>query len=111
MAAISARVLPGDRFAGLLLYGSVARGQASSRISCTMTRAALKNEIRRLPIRERVELLEELWREAEVEQPVLLDWQRELLEERLADAESNPDAWVSWEDAKNRLERLTSAGR
>lgn len=42
---------------------------------------------------------------------MLLDWQRELLEERLADAESNPDAWVSWEDAKNRLERLTSAGR
>lgn len=76
-----------------------------------MTRAALKDEIRRLPIGERVELLEELWREAETEQPVLLDWQRELLEERLADATSNPEAWVSWEDARRRLERLTSAGQ
>lgn len=72
-----------------------------------MTRVALKEEIRRLPVGERVELLEELWREAETEQPVLLDWQRELLEQRLADAESDPDAWVSWEDAKLRLERLT----
>ena len=76
-----------------------------------MTRAALKDEIRRLPIGERVELLEELWRETEREQPALLDWQRELLEERLADAESDPESWVSWEDAKRRLERLTSPGR
>lgn len=76
-----------------------------------MTRAALKEEIRRLPVGERVELLEELWREAESEQPVLLDWQRELLEERLADAVSDPEAWVSWEDAKCRLGRLTSTIR
>jgi len=76
-----------------------------------MTRAALKEETRRLPVGERVELLEQLWREAEAEQPVLLDWQRELLEERLADAISEPEAWVSWEEAKRRLERLTSTDR
>lgn len=76
-----------------------------------MTRAALKEEFRRLPIGERVKLLEELWREAETEEPMLLDWQRELLERRLSDGEANPEAWVSWEDAKRRLERLTSTGR
>jgi hypothetical protein len=33
------------------------------------------------------------------------------LEKRLADAESDPDAWVSREEAKRRLESLTSTGQ
>ena len=70
-----------------------------------MSKAELIQEIRRLPFAERVELLEELWREAEGERPELLDWQRELLDQRLRDAEENPEAWVSWDEAKKRLER------
>jgi putative addiction module component (TIGR02574 family) len=71
-----------------------------------MSKAELKQAIRELPFPERVELLEELWREAETEQPELLDWQKEILDERLRDAEAHPEDWVSWEEAKLRLERL-----
>lgn len=70
-----------------------------------MSKADLKQEIRKLPLSERVELLEELWREAESERPGLLEWQKELLDERLRDAEAHPEDWVSWEDAKQRLEQ------
>jgi putative addiction module component (TIGR02574 family) len=70
-----------------------------------MTRAQVKEEIRRLPIQERVELLEELWREVETEHPALLDWQREVLDRRLDEAERDPDGWVSWDEARHRLER------
>lgn len=71
-----------------------------------MTRAELKDEIRSLPVGERLDLLEELWREAETESPGLLDWQKEILDRRLEDAETNPEDWVPWEEAKERLERL-----
>ncbi len=65
----------------------------------------LIREIRRLPFTERVELLEELWREAESEHPELLDWQKKLVDQRLTDAEMHPEDWVSWDEAKQRLER------
>ncbi|HEX4497161.1 MAG TPA: addiction module protein [Thermoanaerobaculia bacterium] len=76
-----------------------------------MSKAELMREIRSLPLAERVELLEELWRDAESERPELLDWQRELLDQRLRDAETDPEGWVSWEEAKQRLEhQLESLG-
>lgn len=74
-----------------------------------MSVAEIKHEIRKLPVEERVELLEELWREAERERPDLYDWQRQLLDERLADARVDPDDWVSWDAARRRLDEL--AGR
>lgn len=61
--------------------------------------------IRELPFPERVELLEDLWREAESEHPGLLNWQKELLDQRLEDVESHPQDWVSWDEARQRLER------
>lgn len=70
-----------------------------------MSKAELIHEIRRLPFAERVELLEELWREAESECPGLLDWQKEILDQRLKDAEAHPESWVSWEEARQRLEQ------
>jgi putative addiction module component (TIGR02574 family) len=70
-----------------------------------LSKAELMHEIRRLPFAERVELLEELWREAESERPGLLDWQKELLDQRLRDAEEHPEDWVSWDEARQRLER------
>ncbi len=36
--------------------------------------------------------------------PELLDWQKEILAQRLKDAEAHPDDWVSWDEAKQRLE-------
>ncbi len=74
-----------------------------------MSKAELKQEIRKLPFPERVELLEELWREAETEQVELLDWQRAIIDQRLRDAEAHPEDWVSWDDAKRRLERQVQA--
>jgi putative addiction module component (TIGR02574 family) len=71
-----------------------------------VSKAELLNEFRRLPFAERVELLEELWREAESERPELLDWQKELLAQRLRDADAHPEDWVSWDEAKQRLARL-----
>jgi putative addiction module component (TIGR02574 family) len=70
-----------------------------------LSKAELMHEIRRLPFAERVELLEELWSEAESERPKLLDWQKELLDQRLKDAEAHPEDWVSWDEARQRLER------
>ena len=70
-----------------------------------MSKTELIAEIRKLPFAERVELLEELWNEAESERPELLGWQKELLSQRLRDAEEHPDDWVSWDEAKQRLEQ------
>lgn len=65
-----------------------------------MSKTELKQEIRKLPFPERLALLEELCREAETEQPELLDWQKETLEQRLRDAETNPEDWVSWDETR-----------
>ena len=59
------------------LHGMMSEGEG------IVTRADLIHEIRRLPFAERVELLEELWIEAERERPQLLEWQKELLDQRL----------------------------
>jgi len=68
----------------------------------SMNRAELLSEIRRLPFAERVELLEELCNETE--HPGLLEWQKVLLDQRLKDAEAHSEDWVSWDEAKQRLE-------
>lgn len=70
-----------------------------------MSKAELIQELRNLPLAERVEILEEVWRETESESHGLLGWQKELLNQRLQDAEDHPDDWVSWDEAKQRLER------
>lgn len=76
-----------------------------------MSKAELKQEIRRMPFEERVELLEELWQETEAEHPELLGWQKEILEQRLRDAEVNPQDWVTWNEAGKRLEKQLQASR
>lgn len=42
--------------------------------------------------------------------PELLEWQKALLDQRLKDAEAHPDDWVSWDEAKQRLERRIDHG-
>jgi putative addiction module component (TIGR02574 family) len=69
-----------------------------------MSKSELLSEIRRLPFAERIELLEELWKETETEHPELLEWQKALLDQRLAEAEAHPEDCVSWAEAKQRLE-------
>ena len=72
-----------------------------------MSKAELKQEIQKLPFPERIELLEELWREAETEHLELADWQKEILDQRLRDAAAHPEDWTSWTEARRRLEQLT----
>ena len=49
--------------------------------------------------------MKEVWSEAKSESHGLLDWQKELLDQRLREAEAHPEDWVSWDEAKQRLER------
>ena len=35
----------------------------------------------------------------------LLPWQKEILDQRLKDAELHPEHWVSWDAARQRLKR------
>lgn len=70
-----------------------------------MTKAEIKAEIREFPLTERMALLEELWREAEQEEPRLLAWQQKIVDERLADLEARPKEWLSVEELRERVER------
>jgi putative addiction module component (TIGR02574 family) len=71
----------------------------------------MKNaEIRRLlelPVTERMELAQILWESVEPEDEAsflpIPAWQRQILDERLADLERNPDDEQPWEDVKAEL--------
>ncbi len=60
-----------------------------------------------LPAEERIELAQLLWKSVEPEQEGrfvrLPQWQRELLDTRLAEAEANPGDEQSWEEVKAEL--------
>src|SRR4051794_24696500 len=86
------------------LYPGIVPEDMSLGMMRAMSKAELLSEIRRLPFAERVELLEELWNETETEHPELLEWQKVLLDQRLKDAETHSEDWVSWDETKQRLE-------
>ena len=67
-------------------------------------------EIRKLlelPLDERLELAQILWESVEPENEArflaIPDWQRRILDERLADIECNPAAEQTWEEVKAEL--------
>ena len=66
-----------------------------------------------LPLEERIDLAEKLWIsiDRDTATAALPEWQRALLDERLRDAECNPNDWVSWQDAKARLLETIAAKR
>lgn len=70
-----------------------------------MTKAQLKSEALQLPVEERLEIAEAIWESLEtaVDQPSLPDWQREILDERLAEDDANPDEGSPWEEVKQRI--------
>jgi putative addiction module component (TIGR02574 family) len=63
--------------------------------------------IDRLPILQRMQLLEEIWDSiaAEGQLPIIPDWHKEELDRRLSDLECNPDAGSSWEEVKPCLRK------
>jgi putative addiction module component (TIGR02574 family) len=67
-------------------------------------------EIRKLlelPATERMELAQILWDSLEPDEEIRFlpvpDWQRQILDERLADLEANPGDEQSWEEVKAEL--------
>jgi putative addiction module component (TIGR02574 family) len=67
-------------------------------------------EIRKLlelPVDERMELAQILWESVEPEEEAsflsIPDWQRRILDERLADIERNPGDEQTWEEVKAEL--------
>ncbi|HEX9668273.1 MAG TPA: addiction module protein [Thermoanaerobaculia bacterium] len=60
-----------------------------------------------LPAEERLEIAEVLWRSVEPDDEArylaIPEWQREILRERLADRERNPDDEQPWEEVKAEL--------
>ena len=60
-----------------------------------------------LPVEEQIDYVQSLWDHiaASVEQVPLADWQRELLEERLAAHRAAPHEARPWEEVLERLQR------
>lgn len=66
-------------------------------------------EIRLLPLRDKLQMIETLWddiarREDELEMP---QWQRDLLDERERLVESGKAEFLDWEDAKQQISKAT----
>ena len=61
--------------------------------------------IKRLPIRERVHLAQEIWDSLQptAEELPLTEEQAELLQERLEEHRRDPDAAIPWSEAKKQL--------
>jgi putative addiction module component (TIGR02574 family) len=71
-----------------------------------MTRAELK-KLLELPVVEKMELAQMLWESIEPEEEAsflaLPAWQRQVLDERLADLERHPEDEQTWEEVKAEL--------
>ncbi|HEX2224929.1 MAG TPA: addiction module protein [Thermoanaerobaculia bacterium] len=67
-----------------------------------MTKSEIQREILELPEQERLELAEAIW--ASIEDPNALplpEWQRNLLDERLAESEA--EEGLDWEDVRAEI--------
>lgn len=67
-----------------------------------MTRAEVE-KLLELPAEERAELASTLWESLEHEPLPLTDQEKALLDERLVEAERDPDAWIPWDQVKAEL--------
>jgi putative addiction module component (TIGR02574 family) len=70
-----------------------------------MTKSQLRREALDLSVEERLELAEALWESVEVtaHQPPLPDWQRQILDERIAADDADPEAGSPWQEVKQRI--------
>lgn len=71
-----------------------------------MNRAEIR-KLLELPANEKLELAQILWESVEPEDEAhflsIPDWQRQVLDERLADIDRNPDDEQTWEEVKAEL--------
>jgi putative addiction module component (TIGR02574 family) len=70
---------------------------------------ALRDELLKLPMAERLELVQELWdsiaADCEREPYPLTEEQRQDLERRLAEADADPTGGAPWEEVRERIRR------
>jgi len=73
-----------------------------------MNKHLTSDEIRALSVEERLQLIEELWDSlADAEALPVPDWHRQVVSERLAAYERDPDAGRPWDEVKaDILDRL-----
>jgi putative addiction module component (TIGR02574 family) len=75
-----------------------------------MTKAALRDDLRKLPLAERLALVEEIWdsiaADCEREPFPLSDEQRADLERRLAEADADPAGGAPWEEVRERIRQV-----
>jgi putative addiction module component (TIGR02574 family) len=74
-----------------------------------VTRTDLEREALRLPVDDRLELIEVIWEslERDAAQVPITDWQRQILDERIAEDDSAPEDGSPWHEVKKRaLESL-----
>ena len=66
-----------------------------------------REELQKLPVADRLELVEELWDSIarDADQLTLTPAQMEELDRRFADYEKNPGEGVSWEEVRDRIRR------
>lgn len=70
-----------------------------------MTKAQLKREALQLPVEEQLEIAEAIWEslESAADQPPIPDWQRQLLDERIAEDDADPKGGSPWEQVRQRI--------
>jgi putative addiction module component (TIGR02574 family) len=70
-----------------------------------MTKSQLHREALHLSVEDRLELAEALWESVEttIPQPSIPDWQRQILDERIAGDDAEPEAGSSWQEVKQRI--------
>ena len=68
-----------------------------------MTRDEVRRTVLALPADERRELAEALWESLEREPEPLPEWQRRLLDERLAALEANPEDGRPWDEVEKSV--------
>jgi putative addiction module component (TIGR02574 family) len=78
-----------------------------------MTTTELIQCVLELPVEERRTVVETLWESLEECAPrvPLHDWQKQLLDERIAEAEHNPAVWVPGEEVEQEIASALAARR
>lgn len=78
-----------------------------------MTTDDLTRRVLKLPAEERRALAETLWEslEGEADRLPLHDWQKKLLDERLAEADLDPGVWASSEEVEQEISAALAARR
>jgi putative addiction module component (TIGR02574 family) len=73
-------------------------------------RSNLLEEAEKLPLEERLELVEALWdsiaADADVDRLPVPPWHLDELDRRLAEFDADPEEGSSWEEVRARLEQL-----